>query len=86
MITTEQIDHWRSVPSEHQCLEFKEAKTKYNYKKLCKYCIALANEGSGHLILGISNAPLRRVVGTSVASNNIWWRPVANIYSAAMGS
>ena len=86
MITTEQIDHWRSVPSKHQCLEFKEAKTKYDYKKLCKYCIALANEGGGHLILGISNTPPRWVVGTSIASNNIWWRPVANIYSAATGS
>lgn len=37
-ITPEQIDIWRSARSETQNLEFKEAKTQYNNKKLSKYC------------------------------------------------
>ena len=62
--TPEQIDIWRSAPSEHERLEFKEAKTQLDNKKLFKYCVALANEGGGHLLLGIADAPPRDVVGT----------------------
>ena len=35
MITTpEQVDLWRKSPSEHQRLEFKEAKTQFDNQKL----------------------------------------------------
>ena len=34
--TPEQIDLWRNLPSEHQRLEFKEAKNQYDYGKLCE--------------------------------------------------
>jgi len=51
----EQIDLWRATPSEHQHLEFKEAKTQIDYDKLCQYCVALANEGGGQLLLGIAD-------------------------------
>ncbi len=61
----EQIDLWRSTPKEHQRLEFKEAKHQYDSRKLYEYCIAIANEGGGHLLLGIADAPPRPVVGTS---------------------
>lgn len=44
-----QVDAWRAAPSEHQNLEFKEAKTQLDFRKLCKYCLALANEGGGQL-------------------------------------
>ncbi len=43
--TIQQIDTWRSARSEHQRLEFKEAKTQFDNRKLYKYCVALANEG-----------------------------------------
>ena len=33
-------------------------------RKLFEYCVALANEGGGHLLLGIANKPPRPVVGT----------------------
>lgn len=65
MITTpEQIDRWRQAASEHQRLEFKEAKKQYDNKKLYRYCVAIANEGGGYLLLGIKNEPPREVVGT----------------------
>ncbi|MDA8139168.1 MAG: putative DNA binding domain-containing protein [Desulfobacteraceae bacterium] len=62
--TPEQIDLWRQAPSEHQRLEFKEAKTQFDNHKLYEYCVALANEGGGRLLLGISDQPPRPVVGT----------------------
>ncbi|MGH8608680.1 MAG: ATP-binding protein [Gammaproteobacteria bacterium] len=64
MTTPEQIDLWRKSPSEHQRLEFKEAKTQLDNRKLYEYCVALANEGGGRLLLGISDKPPRAVVGT----------------------
>ena len=63
-ITPEQIDLWRFVPKETQNLEFKEAKNQYDSKKLFKYCVALANEGGGHLVLGITDKVPRQVVGS----------------------
>ena len=67
--TAEQIDLWRSAPSEDQNLEFKEAKTQFDNKKLYKYCVALANEGGGHLLMGIADKPPRDVVGTAAFNN-----------------
>lgn len=64
MTTPEQIDLWRKSPSEHQRLEFKEAKTQLDNRKLYEYCVALANEGGGRLLLGVSDKPPREVVGT----------------------
>ena len=45
--TPDQIDLWRRSASEHQRLEFKEAKSQFDNRKLYKYCVALANEGGG---------------------------------------
>ncbi len=45
-------------------MEFKEAKRQFDKRKLCKYCVALANEGGGRLLLGVADAPPRLVVGT----------------------
>jgi len=53
--TPEQIDLWRKSPSEHQQLEFKEAKSHFDQEKLRHYCVALANEGGGHLVLGVED-------------------------------
>jgi len=70
-ITPAQIDLWRSSPSETQNLEFKEAKTQYDNKKLYKYCVAIANEGGGYLILGIEDKLPRRVVSSSAFNDPI---------------
>lgn len=67
--TPQQIDLWRQSRSEHQRLEFKEAKTQYDVAKLNQYCVALANEGGGHLVLGVADAPPRPVVGTLAFQN-----------------
>jgi hypothetical protein len=62
--TPEQIALWRQSPSEHQRLEFKEAKMQFDNHRLCQYCVALANEGGGHLVLGVADRPPRLVVVT----------------------
>jgi ATP-dependent DNA helicase RecG len=64
MITLETLIHWLSTPAESERLEFKEAKQQYDTTKLLRYCVALANEGGGHLVLGVTDRPPRRVVGT----------------------
>jgi ATP-dependent DNA helicase RecG len=68
-ISVDQIDLWRQVPTETEILEFKEAKNQFDNNKLYSYCVAIANEGGGHLILGIKNAPPRIVVGTKAFNN-----------------
>ena len=45
-------------------MEFKEAKTQFSSDKLHQYCVALANEGGGVLLLGVADKPPRPVVGT----------------------
>ena len=69
--TVSQIDAWRAARSEHQNLEFKEAKAQFDNRKLYKYCVALANEGGGHLLLGIEDQPPRRVVGTAAFNDPV---------------
>ena len=69
--TPEQINLWRTAPSEHQHLEFKEAKTQFDFRTLCKYCVALANEGGGNLLFGVADKPPRPVVGTNAANNPV---------------
>ena len=69
--TIQQIDIWRGARSEHQRLEFKEAKAQFDNRKLYKYCVALANEGGGHLLLGIEDAPPRKVVGTAAFNDPV---------------
>jgi len=71
MTTPEQINLWRKSPSEHQRLEFKEGKTQLDNRKLYENCVALANEGGGHLLLGVSDKPPRAVVGTQAFRNPV---------------
>lgn len=67
--TWEQIDRWRQAASEHQHLEFKEAKQDFNKDNLYRYCVGMANEGGGQLLLGIADKPPRPVVGTKAFPN-----------------
>lgn len=71
MTTPAQIDVWRQSTSEHQRLEFKEAKNQYDFQKLCRYCVALANEGGGVMLLGIADQPPRQVVGSAALPDTV---------------
>jgi len=59
------LARWLVAPAEHEHLEFKEAKQQYDTTKLLRYCVALGNEGGGHLVLGVSDKHPRQVVGTN---------------------
>jgi ATP-dependent DNA helicase RecG len=45
-------------------VEFKEAKERFSFDELTDYCVALANEGGGKIILGVSDKRPRKIVGT----------------------
>ena len=64
MTTPEQIAEWLAAPEGRQ-LEFKTASTGFHFEKLVDYCVALANEGGGRIVLGVTDKPPRRVVGTA---------------------
>jgi ATP-dependent DNA helicase RecG len=64
MITDpETLNQWL-LQRENERLECKEAKASYSFDKLVRYCAALANEGGGTMVLGVTDQPPRRVVGT----------------------
>ncbi len=69
MTTLETLNRWLANAPEDEHLEFKEAKQQYDITKLLRYCVALANEGGGHLVLGVSDKRPRRVVGTQAFQN-----------------
>ena len=71
MTTPEQVDLWRQARSEHQRLEFKEAKTQFDSRRLHEYCVALANEGGGYLLFGVADKPPREVVGTQAFPDTV---------------
>jgi|SRR6056297_558140 len=67
MITVEQLEGLLdSKEDEH--LEFKEARTSFQFDKLVQYCAALANEAGGNIILGVTDKRPRQVVGTKAFS------------------
>lgn len=65
----EQLREWMDRPSEDEHLEFKEARNLYDDDKLLRYCVALANEGGGKFILGVTNKLPRKVVGSAAFPN-----------------
>src|SRR5437660_1414439 len=58
-----ELEEWMKA-KEGEHFEFKEAKNDYDFEKLVKYCCALANEGGGRIILGVTDKRPRRVVGS----------------------
>lgn len=76
--TASQIDALLAVRSEGEHLEFKEAKNNFHFEVLVDYCVALANEGGGIMMLGITDALPRRVVGT--AAFDVPERTVAGVH------
>jgi ATP-dependent DNA helicase RecG len=63
-LTIDRLDELLKA-KEDEHLEFKEAKNRFDFERLVKYCAALANEGGGSLILGVTDRPPRRVVGST---------------------
>jgi len=70
------VDTFRKQSAETECVEFKEAKTNYDFGKLGKYFSALSNEAnlknkeSAWLIFGIKDKPLpRQIVGSEFRKN-----------------
>jgi ATP-dependent DNA helicase RecG len=66
--TIEQLHAWMQA-DEDRNLEFKEAKGGYHFEELVRYCVALANEGGGRIILGVTDRKPRRVVGSEAFDN-----------------
>jgi hypothetical protein len=62
-MTLEEFNGLLNSPEEAN-LEFKEAKRTFDFRKLLEYCVAIANEHGGNLILGVTNERPRRVVGS----------------------
>src|SRR5271155_2231556 len=62
--TSQQLQEWLNA-KENEHLEFKEAKNRFEFEKLVKYYAALANEGGGSIVLGVTDKPPRRVVGSA---------------------
>jgi ATP-dependent DNA helicase RecG len=66
----EKLTRFRQMPSETEWLEFKEAKSDFNFNSLGEYFSALSNESnlkeqhSAWLIFGIKDQPPRAIVGT----------------------
>ena len=69
MFLAQDIDRIIATTKEYERLEFKQAKQQFDTETLFKYCVALGNEGGGLLLLGITDSPPRRVVGTAAFPN-----------------
>lgn len=63
MSNVQRLQEWIDA-KEGEHFEFKEAKNHCDFNELCQYCVALANEGGGRVILGVTNRRPRRVVGS----------------------
>jgi len=57
------LEQWMQEKEGENC-ELKEAKGGFHFESLCQYCCALANEGGGRIILGVTDIRPRKVVGT----------------------
>jgi ATP-dependent DNA helicase RecG len=62
--TVDEIEAWLRAKSEDEHLEFKEAKQQFDTVRLMRYCVGIANEGGGRIVLGVTDALPRRVVGS----------------------
>jgi hypothetical protein len=69
LTTVEEAKSWEKAKKENERLEFKEARSGYSHSELEKYCVAIANEGGGRLILGVTDELPRKVVGSSAFQN-----------------
>ena len=70
-VSTHELHTWMNA-KEDEHLEFKRAKTQFHFEKLVKYCVALANEGGGKMILGVTDRRPRTVVGSRAFPDLEW--------------
>ena len=63
IVAINELQSWMNT-REDEHLEFKEAKNNFDFETLVKYCVALANEKGGKMLLGITDKPPRKVVGS----------------------
>ena len=61
--TPEQFRRWLDAP-EGARIEFKSARSNFHFDKLLEYCVALANEGGGQILIGVTDRRPREIVGT----------------------
>jgi ATP-dependent DNA helicase RecG len=71
-MTVAELEKLLLVRSESEHIEFKEAKRRYSFEELVGYCVALANEGGGQMVLGVTDAVPRQVVGTEAFAVPEW--------------
>ena len=66
MTTTqiERLEKWISA-KEGENVELKLAENQFSFTELCKYAAALANEGGGTFILGVTDKRPRKIVGST---------------------
>ena len=67
--TIEQLEQWIQARREVEGLEFKAARTSFHGDRLMDYCVGIANDGGGKLILGVTDKPPRKIVGTKAVSD-----------------
>lgn len=63
MTTPAEFQSYLDAP-EGAHFEFKEARGDFQFDQLVRYCVALANEGGGKFILGVTDRRPRSVVGS----------------------
>lgn len=68
-MTPAELDAVLGSSLEAERLEFKEARNQYDTTKLRRYCIALANEGGGLFVLGVSRQHPHVVTGSAAFPN-----------------
>lgn len=59
-----ELEGWMQA-QEGEHFEFKAARSNYHFEELAQYCCALANEGGGKVILGVTDERPRQVVGSA---------------------
>ena len=64
MTSSEEFARILAAP-EGKRIEFKKAAQRFGFDELVRYCVALANEGGGKVVLGVTDRRPRRVVGTT---------------------
>ena len=65
-IALKQLKIWLHE-EESERLEFKEARAQFDADELTRYCVALANEHGGRILLGVNDK--RQIVGSSAFPN-----------------
>ena len=52
--TLKELERWLTRP-EGERLEFKAAHTQFDADDLTRYCVAMANQHGGHILLGVND-------------------------------